>query len=140
MGPSSAMSSWGMLRSIQNSERVTQHRLTAAEDVAVDLVQVEQHDREVALHVLLLVDREGDLLTAVQLGLHDVDRASASFRGATVAVAAEAFDDGGLRLREPFTETITRAVVRRLAGVHIQRRPPTSAATPLPTGSPSRWT
>jgi ATP-binding cassette, subfamily B, bacterial len=27
MGPSSAMSSWGMLRSIQNSERVTQHQL-----------------------------------------------------------------------------------------------------------------
>jgi ATP-binding cassette, subfamily B, bacterial len=28
MGPSSSMSSWGMLRSIQNSDRVAQHRLT----------------------------------------------------------------------------------------------------------------
>src|SRR6187401_3219362 len=37
------------------------HRLTATEDVTVELVEVEKHDREVTLGVLLLVDREREV-------------------------------------------------------------------------------
>src|SRR5205814_4446647 len=36
------------------------HRLATADGVAVFLVQLEEHDRQIALLVLLLVDREED--------------------------------------------------------------------------------
>src|SRR5581483_9482288 len=41
--------------------RSRQHRLAAADGVRVRVVQVEEHDREISLQVLLLVDREQDV-------------------------------------------------------------------------------
>src|SRR5581483_9609013 len=52
--------------------RSGQHRLPAADRVRVRVVQEEEHDREVALQILLLVDRE--LHAAVLDRLQDVGR------------------------------------------------------------------
>jgi hypothetical protein len=85
--PASA-SFWTSLRVVLGHEAGPVYiGLTAAQHVAVDLVQVQQHDRQVALRVLLLVDGERDL--AVDDGLHGV---TGQVDGADRDVAAHRVD------------------------------------------------
>ena len=60
MGPSSSMSSWNMLRSIQNSDRVTKHNLTrgttrnlenALKDERVTLIKGDIRDKDAVYKV-----------------------------------------------------------------------------------------
>ena len=59
--PASASFSTGRDVGLVDEARAGEDRLAAADGVGVRLVQLQEHDRQVALQVLLLVDREHDV-------------------------------------------------------------------------------
>jgi ATP-binding cassette subfamily B protein len=133
MGPSSAMSSWGMLRSIQNSERVTQHRLSRGTTKRI-LQFARPYRRDIVVFLITVVlDACIGVATPVLAG-HVVNAITGSAAGAASLVVRLALMIAGLAVVDAFLSLAQRWYSARIGeGIildlrtkvydHVQRMP-----------------
>jgi ATP-binding cassette subfamily B protein len=133
MGPSSAMSSWGMLRSIQNSERVTQHRLSRGTTKRI-LQFARPYRRDIVVFLITVVlDAVIGVATPVLAG-HVVNAITGGVSGAGSLVVRLALMIAGLAVVDAFLSLAQRWYSARIGeGIildlrtkvydHVQRMP-----------------
>jgi ATP-binding cassette subfamily B protein len=133
MGPSSAMSSWGMLRSIQNSERVTQHRLSRGTTKRI-LQFARPYRRDIVVFLITVVlDAVIGVATPVLAG-HVVNAITGGASGAGSLVVRLALMIAGLAVVDAFLSLAQRWYSARIGeGIildlrtkvydHVQRMP-----------------
>jgi ATP-binding cassette subfamily B protein len=133
MGPSSAMSSWGMLRSIQNSERVTQHRLSRGTTKRI-LQFARPYRRDIVVFLITVVlDAVIGVATPVLAG-HVVNAITGGSSGAGSLVVRLALMIAGLAVVDAFLSLAQRWYSARIGeGIildlrtkvydHVQRMP-----------------
>ncbi|HEV7961451.1 MAG TPA: ABC transporter ATP-binding protein [Actinoplanes sp.] len=133
MGPSSSMSSWGMLRSIQNSERVTQHRLSRGTTKRI-LQFARPYRRDIVVFLITVVlDACIGVATPVLAG-HVVNAITGGAAGAASLVVRLALMIAGLAVVDAFLSLAQRWYSARIGeGIilnlrtkvydHVQRMP-----------------
>ena len=133
MGPSSAMSSWGMLRSIQNSERVTQHHLSRGSTKRI-LRFARPYRRDIIVFLVTVVlDAVIGVATPVLAG-HVVNAITGGGSGAASLVVRIALLIAGLAVVDAFLSLAQRWYSARIGeGIildlrtqvydHVQRMP-----------------
>jgi ATP-binding cassette subfamily B protein len=133
MGPSSAMSSWGMLRSIQNSDRVTQHQLTRGTTRRI-LRFARPYRRDITVFLLTVVlDAVIGVATPVLAG-HVVNAITGGGSGAASLIIKLAVAIAGLAVIDAFLSLAQRWYSARIGeGIildlrtkvfdHVQRMP-----------------
>jgi len=132
MGPS-AMSSWGMLRSIQNSERVTQHRLSRGTTKRILRFARPYRSEIVVFLVTVVLDAVIGVATPVLAG-HVVNAITGGGSGAATLVVRLALLIAGLAVVDAFLSLAQRWYSARIGeGIildlrtkvydHVQRMP-----------------
>jgi len=132
MGPS-AMSSWGMLRSIQNSERVTQHRLSRGTTKRILRFARPYRSEIVVFLVTVVLDAVIGVATPVLAG-HVVNAITGGASGAATLVVRLALLIAGLAVVDAFLSLAQRWYSARIGeGIildlrtkvydHVQRMP-----------------
>src|SRR3954465_15411022 len=101
MGPNSSGSSWMMLRSIQNSERVAQHRLSRGTTRRI-LRFARPYRRDIMVFLITVVLAAGIGVATPVLAGHVVNAITAGGPGAASAVIRIAFTIAGLAVADAF--------------------------------------
>lgn len=133
MGPSSSMSSWGMLRSIENSDRVTRHQLTRGTTRRI-LRFARPYRRDITVFLVTVVlDAVIGVATPVLAG-HVVNAITGGGSGAAALIIKLAFTIAGLAVIDAFLSLAQRWYSARIGeGIildlrtkvfdHVQRMP-----------------
>jgi ATP-binding cassette subfamily B protein len=133
MGPSSSMSSWMMLRSIQNSDRVTQHHLTRGTTRRI-LRFAQPYRRDIVVFLVTVVLDAGIGVATPLLAGHVVNAITGGGSGAAgvvmrlaLAIAALAVVDAFLSLAQRwYSARIGEGIIldlRTRVYDHVQRMP-----------------
>ncbi|WP_433302915.1 ABC transporter ATP-binding protein [Actinoplanes sp. CA-030573] len=133
MGPSSSMSSWSMLRSIQNSDRVTQHRLTRGTTRRI-LRFARPYRRDITVFLITVVLDAGIGVATPLLAGHVVNAITGGGDGAASLVVKLALAIAGLAVIDAFLSLAQRWYSARIGeGIildlrtrvydHVQRMP-----------------
>jgi ATP-binding cassette subfamily B protein len=133
MGPSPAMSSWGMLRSLQASDRVNQHRLTRGTTRRI-LRFAAPYRRDIAVFLVTVVFDAGIGVATPLLAGHVVNAITGGEAGAADLVIKLALAIAGLAVVDAFLSLAQRWYSARIGeGIildlrtkvydHVQRMP-----------------
>ena len=101
MGPSTSMSSWGMLRSIQNSDRVAQHRLSRGTTRRI-LRFARPYRRDIVVFLITVVFDAGIGVATPLLAGHVVNAITGGHSGAAALVVRLALAIGALAVADAF--------------------------------------
>src|SRR5690242_17805740 len=107
MGPSSSMSSWNMLRSIQQSDRVTQHRLTRGTTRRIVRFAVP-YRRDITVFLLTVMLDAGIGVATPLLAGHVVNAITAGGSGAQTLILKLALTIAGLAVVDAFLSLAQR--------------------------------
>ena len=133
MGPSTSMSSWGMLRSIQNSDRVAQHRLSRGTTRRI-LRFARPYRRDIVVFLITVVFDAGIGVATPLLAGHVVNAITGGHSGAAALVVRLALAIGALAVADAFLSLAQRWYSARIGeGIildlrtkvydHVQRMP-----------------
>ncbi|MGX6607817.1 ABC transporter ATP-binding protein [Micromonosporaceae bacterium Da 78-11] len=133
MGPSPGMSSWGMLRSIQNSDRVAQHRLTRGTTRRI-LRFARPYRRDIVVFLITVVLDAGIGVATPLLAGHVINAITGGGSDAATVVVRLALMIAGLAVVDAFLSLAQRWYSARIGeGIildlrtkvydHVQRMP-----------------